>query len=68
MRCLECSKAGGSAQAVGVCLSCGAGLCSHHLGDMGEGPGTHPTCRHATVEVSRERADLLAERGAPLPR
>ena len=66
MRCHECAKEGRSAQAVGLCLSCGAGLCSRHLGDAGA--GSHVTCRHATVEVSRERADLLAERGAPLPR
>lgn len=66
MRCFECAKEGRSAQAVGLCLSCGAGLCSRHLGDAAA--GAHVTCRHATVEVSRERADLLAERGAPLPR
>jgi len=68
MRCYECAKQGKSAQAVGLCLSCGAGLCSRHLGDVSGGPGTHLTCRHGTFEVSRERADMLAERGAPLPR
>jgi len=66
MRCYECVKEGRRAQAVGLCLSCGAGLCARHLGDAGV--GSHVTCRHSTVEVSRERADLLAERGAPLPR
>lgn len=66
MRCYECAKEGRTAQAVGLCLSCGVGLCSRHRGDAGR--GSHVTCRHTVVEVSRERADLLAERGAPLPR
>jgi len=54
MRCYECAKEGRSAQAVGLCLSCGAGLCSRHLGDAGA--GSHVTCRHATVEVEHDIA------------
>jgi hypothetical protein len=58
MLCYECSKAGKNREAVGLCHSCSAGVCSDHV-CVTTRPitTTHPLCR--TVVLPQKARQFL---------
>ena len=58
MLCFECSKAGKSREAVGLCHNCSAGLCSDHACITAMPvTSTYPVCK--TIVLPRRARQLL---------
>jgi hypothetical protein len=58
MLCYECSKAGRSQQAIGLCHHCSAGLCADHASVIADPvTTTYPLCR--TVVLPQKARQLL---------
>ena len=58
MNCYECAKDDREQPAVAICLTCGVGMCIHHLDQERQRAGRAATqfgCGHNLLQAARQR-------------